>query len=334
MPPITPGQALLSLMQKLDYDINRLQKIKNLAANGVIDARKFTRLHDLLLRNQIEQLVKLKKLYITGASNPDKCIELCNVLLDHNLFKHKELAIDEKSISDAPERRYFETHLVYRTLKNNLKNLDASELESYFNTVVALVKDGEGINIPEHGSKTIKEVINGEYVAPTFKQPINMQYSTYIKRLKNGSIFAEPNFSEAERTKILWLIKIVYMGIVNGWAEKPMPIDIYNTNPFFVDRGRVKFKDSIKRSSRTVRNQNYGLLKGHMLTLGVEDIAFSSEAFPHQKSADYFQFNDEAKYTQSCFEKLVHPYSSGISGVLLLQLRVFATLREKNTPSI
>ena len=175
-------------------------------------------------------------------------------------------------------------------------------------------------NIPHEELHTINLVFKGEYVRPSFKKRENYQYGFYIKRLKEGSVF--PKFSDAEREKIKWIVRVVYMGLVNGWQFTDMPLDIYHTARFgSKERGRIALIDD----QRTTRNQCFGALKGHM-PLSAVDIAVSSSTFAHMKSADYSTFDPDSEVVQACFQQLVHPFSNSISGCFLVQLRVLARL--------
>lgn len=63
-PKITPGQGLLLLIEYYQEDSLKLNQ--------------------------------LKKLYLSGAKDGDRCIALCSALLDEPLLKSYELVIDEK----------------------------------------------------------------------------------------------------------------------------------------------------------------------------------------------------------------------------------------------
>lgn len=285
-PKITPGQGLLLLIKYYQEDSNKLNQ--------------------------------LKKLYLSGTKNRYQCIALCDALLKEPLLKKYELVTDEKSIDSDPSRRYFETHLAYQTLKYQLSSVDIIDIYNHCNAIINLI-DVETTSY-EKNFNTISQVYEGKLTRPSFKKRENYQYSFYIQRLKEGTVFSM--FSEKEREKITLLQRSVYMGLVNGWQRTDLPLDIYNTSRFgSKERGRVQRIDD----QRTTRNQSFGLLKSHM-PLSTDDIAFSDTPFSHIKSADYSTFDPDSEVVQACFQQLVHPFSNSISGCFLLQLRILARL--------
>lgn len=284
-PQITPGQGLLLLIQHCQEDSKKVEK--------------------------------LKKLYLMGANNGERCIELCDLLLNEPLMKKYDIAINEESINADPTRRYFETHLAYQTLVHQLKLVGLDELMSLFESSAELVNP----NISEGKLQTILNVIEGTCVRPAFKKRENYQFNSYIRKLKDGSIFSKLN--ETEREKIKWLERILYMALVNGWRSTKMPIDIYHGERFsYPARGKI-MRDV--EDLRTTRNQSFGLLKGHM-PLSADDIARANEPFDHMKSGDYATFNPDSPVVQTCFQQFVHPFSNSVSGCFLVHLRVLARL--------
>ena len=287
-PKITPGQGLLLLIAYYQDDSTKL--------------------------------IQLKKLYLSGAKDVERCIELCDAMLDEPLLENYDIAIDEKSIDSDPSRRYFETHLAYQTLKHQLGNVDIHDINDLYQASAALVDQ----NISQGKRETINQVFKGECTRPSFKKKENYQYNAYIKRLKEGSIF--PEFPAAEREKIKWLVRVIYMAMVNGWQSTKLPLDIYHTEHFSTNaRGKIMRGDEM----RSTRNQSFGLLKGHM-PLAVDDIAVSKITFEHIKSTDYATFDSDSAVVQACFQQLVHPFSNSISGCFLVNLRVLAQLHNNH----
>ena len=285
-PMITPGQGLLLLIEYYQDDSKKL--------------------------------IQLKKLYLSGAKGAERCIELSDAMLDEHLLENYDIAIDEKSIDSDPSRRYFETHLAYQTLKHQLGNVDIHDIYDLYWASAALVDQ----KISQRKRETINQVFKGECTRPSFNKKENDQYSAYIKRLKEGSIF--PEFSVAGREKIKWLVRVIYMAMVNGWRSTQLPLDIYDKERFSTTaRGKIMRGEDM----RSTRNQSFGLLKGHM-PLAVDDIAVSKITFQHVKSTDYATFDSDSAVVQACFQQLVHPFSNSISGSFLLNLRVLAHLHK------
>lgn len=284
-PKITPGQGLLLLLQHYQDDPRKLHS--------------------------------LKILYLCGASTGDRCIDLCTFLIDEPLLNDYELVIDEHSINADASRRYFETHLAYETLKHQLPHIQLYPLRKYYQSSSALVNQ----TISAQKLKTINEVFKGECTEPVFQKKENTQVNAYIKRIKEGSIFQD--LSEEHREKIKWLVRINYMGMVNGWRQTPMPIDIYRTHDWFVNKGKI----SHTTEQLSTRNQHFGLMKSYM-PLPKDDKALSTISFTHVKSTEYNSFDTDSELVQACFQQLVHPFSNSISGLFLVQLRVMARLQQ------
>lgn len=307
MPDIkTPGQALLTLIEYYqDYNLDP------------------------------EKLDKLNRVYISGASDSERSIELYDFLLNEEIMQDTDLTLNEKNINDEPERRYFETHLAYNTLAANLKYLDIKELEKLFFNIFNLLQNHIKNLIActnEMAIKTIDEVIDGKCLNPKFNKTNNREFNAYIQRLINGSIFQ--NFSLKNRIKVLWIVRILYAVQLSGWANSDMPLNIYNTHALYVNKGKKQQSKEELISRGFVRNQNFGLLKGHMLTMGINDIAFSETPLSHVKPCDYFDFDDETTASYKLFQHLVHPFSNGISGLFLMLHRCFAKLHKENIKNI
>ena len=74
------------------------------------------------------------------------------------------------------------------------------------------------------------------------------------------------------------------------------------------------------------RNQNLGIMKGHM-PIAQDDIARSDQETPYLKPSDQASFDEHARWVKSNFNRLLHPFSNSISGTILCQLRSHAKLR-------
>jgi len=286
MPPnITPGQGLLLLIEHYHGDLKKVEQ--------------------------------LKKLYLVGANNCERCIEFCDLLLNEPLLSNYEIDIDEESIDSDPSRRYFETHLAYQTLLHQLDLIEIDELIILGKLSSALISR----HISKEKLDTILSVLDGTCEKPFFKKFENIEFNCYIKKLKEGFIF--PDLSPLQREKILILERISYTAMVNGWRHTIMPIDIYNEERFG-NKARGKIHRNVG-DLLTIRNQNFGLVKGHM-PLPADDVVRASKLFEHIKPCDYSTFDTDSPVVQACFQQLVHPFSNSISGFFLVQLRVLARL--------
>ncbi len=272
--------------------------------------------------NDAPKQSELKKYYLSGAQLHDaqQYSSFCSYLLDDPLLAPYQLLLDENSINNDPTRRYFETHLAYETIKQQISQVKYDDVIDLAKLITALIDP----DISEHKLKTIQQVLFGECYKPSFKQTVNLEMSSLMARIKEASIFEE--LSVENREKIQCLVSVVYLSIVNTWRKTELPIDIYLTHPYYVNKGKIL----CGREQQTTRTKSFGLLKSHM-PLSEDDKAVSRKIYTHWKASDYAKFDPCAPVVQSCFQHFVHPFSNSISGVFLAQLRVLARLKRDGT---
>ena len=263
-----------------------------------------------------EMCSELEKLYLSGVKDSSDKERMKEYFHDEALGGY-QISYTPKSINDDPTRRYFETHLAYESLKNGLNNLDMAELKKHYQNLIDL--------LPESRADEWVEILNAKF-DPDFDDDSYdedtetiKQYTVYIQQIELKKIFKD--FSSDNSEKIVLLVKCSFLGVLSAYFTD-MPLDIYDTG-FFEDarRGKVFVK-----GQETTRNQNWGLMKGHM-PLPLDDIALAYRAPPLLKPSDQSTFVDHAEWPKMNFDKMVHPFSNSISGTTLAQLRSMAKLR-------
>ena len=261
-------------------------------------------------KNDPIKVDKLKKLYLSGAETTADAEEIKALLKDPVLSSYK-VSFEATTINEDATRRYFETHLAYESLTHGLSKIDHGELKAHADNLFAM--------IPADKKAEIEHVLNGE-IRP---QDNNLfkEYADYINKIRRGEMF--PDLSAAEREKVELLVKSSFLGVVNAWYT-PMPLNIYGTGIYSEAN---KGKEIVKGQDST-RNQNLGLMKGHM-PLALDDIARSDKEIPYLKPSDQAAFVEHAQWVKSNFGKMVHPFSNSISGTMLCQLRASAKLRDE-----
>lgn len=255
----------------------------------------------------------LKKIYLRGpSSNKEK--KKIESLLKDNIPKPFEVSFDADVINQDPSRRYFETHLAYESLKYNLSKLSVNELENHYNALRAMASPAV--------LAASEPILNGEKKPGDNK--LTTQYADTIDKITSGKMYN--NLSQEQRDKILLLVKCQWMGLILCLNNNEiMPLNIYGQGVYNKDfRGVVSLEDQ-----NTTRNQNFGLLKGHM-PVALDDIARSENEIPYLKSSDQSTFEPNASWVESNFNRMVHPFSNSISGTLLTQLRSHAYLKDNN----
>ncbi len=254
------------------------------------------------------KVATLKKLYLSGAETSADANEIKSLLKDPLLSSYK-VSFDANTINEDATRRYFETHLAYESLTHGLKKIALEDLKTHTDNLFAM--------IPDEGKLEIAHVLNGE----TIQKDDNLfkEYADYINKIRTGKMFSD--LSAEEKEKVELLAKSSFLGVVNAWYVT-MPLDIYGKGIYSEAN---KGKKMVKGQGST-RNQNLGLMKGHM-PLALDDIARSDNEIPYLKPSDQAAFVEHAQWVKSNFGKMVHPFSNSISGTMLCQLRASAKLR-------
>ncbi|MDF1758498.1 MAG: hypothetical protein P1U74_09415 [Legionellaceae bacterium] len=320
---MTPGSALLSLIDKTKKDISHISMLKKEILNSLESETISITRFNTILNKLSSKFEHLKRLYLTGGNNPLNSVAICDILLSEPLFKDTDFQIDDHSISNDKNRRYFESALAYWTVKENINKINIDDLKQFIEASFSLLKKSK----PEQYYKTIAEVLDGECTIPSFHPLHSLEFSNYIADIKNGSIFRSSDFTEEERVKIIWLIRAVYCCMLNGWARTDMPLDgIYYSHKNYTDRGRLKYD----KSQSSTRSSNYGILKSYMPVLGPDDLAYSEKPSFYRRSPEYCKPDPKSESVMDCFVQLVHPYVTGISGVMLVQLCVLAKLHDSD----
>jgi hypothetical protein len=104
---LSPGQALLLLMKKHKDDPAQLEQLKQWYLSGFeprFDAN--------------------------GAAMTDLPLAFLQMLIDPGLANYN-VSFEKHVINNEPSRRYFETHLAYHTMKENLDALDSNQLSKH-----------------------------------------------------------------------------------------------------------------------------------------------------------------------------------------------------------
>lgn len=260
-------------------------------------------------KNDPTKVDRLKKLYLSGAEATADAEEIKELLKDPVLSSYK-VSFEATTINEDATRRYFETHLAYESLTHGLSKIDHGELKAHADNLYAM--------IPADKKAGIEHVLNGEFRPKD--NNLFKEYADYINKIRRGEMF--PDLSAPEREKVELLVKSSFLGVVNAWYT-PMPLNIYGTGIY---SEKNKGKEIVKGQDAT-RNQNLGLMKGHM-PLALDDIARSDKEIPYLKPSDQAAFVEHAQWVESNFGKMVHPFSNSISGTTLCQLRASAKLRD------
>lgn len=263
-----------------------------------------------------EVLLSLKKLYVNGAKNLDEVRQIVAYLQDESL-RGFIFSADEKTITEDPTRRYFETHLAYETVKSQIDRLDLMSLKQYVEHAYELVNMHLGSEIYD----IIKSTLAGEFRDESLDNT-DLEYKHFLGRLTRGEIF--PELSDLQREKITYLVTSSYLAINLVSRVKDLPLNIYDVGAYAPEvKGRV-FIDF--HGQLSTRSRHYGLIKGKM-PLSRDDLAYFEQELPMVKPAEQSTYVREAEWVKTSFWQLMHPFSNSISGTMLAQLRLLALVQ-------
>ena len=268
----------------------------------------------LLLIDRYKQhstkVAELKEFYLCGVKNRREMRRIWELFRDDALLAY-DVSFSNKTINDDPTRRYFETHLAYETLKDNLCHISIDDLKAH---------DKALRNIPKRNiDADIADVMTGQFEES--HDEYGKENADYISKLRKKKIFSQ--FSYNNRVKIEYLVKNVFLGVINARIDRNLPLPIYDIGIFSeINRGKIELCNQT-----TTRSQHLGLMKGHM-PLPLDDVAKAETTLPFLKPSDQATFIENTTWVNLNFEKLVHPFSNSISGTMLCQLRVLAQLKD------
>lgn len=283
MPVISVGQAMLILLKKY--------------------------------KNNPEKYDQIKKLYLLGVNNPaDK--KAIDALMQDSLFKEaewKDFKIEASpAIIDADAtRRYFETHLAFESLKQNIKFLNRESLEQYYNKLYS--------QLPEQARLDLKD----EEVWPD-------EVADALSKINKHPHFSQ--FSEDDKTKLKLLMKCGALPSIIGeryfkGGVLPLPL-LYATHEYYSsERGRITKEEK----DRTSNTDKFGILKYYM-PISRMDLGYANQGFSYYRPSEASTFQEGKKWPNKLFEGLVHPFQNAISGTMLLQLKTLLWNYKQKSP--
>ena len=276
-----------------------------------------------------DKLKKLKQLYFIGLESTKDSLYL-KELFKENILAHYQISTHPKDINQDASRRYFETHLCYETLIDNIDRIDIRLLEDYLNSLAQM--------LPKPHAEIIQ--IYREIYQFKFREPSNEELNQFTKLQKEyycavsdiNSKKILKTLNAEQREKVTLIMLCSYFAILNThFNNNNMPLNMYNSK-IYSDRGGIHHHEEHRPDGTLIsndlltRNQHLGLMKGHM-RLSQEDVARRDEPFRIIKASDRSTFNISKFWPRFIFSNLVHPFSNSISGTMLAQLRSIAAIR-------
>src|SRR5579885_1220525 len=354
---ISPGQAILLLLDRYKHDSN----ICNI----------------------------VKRFYLTGIPNHVDLKIILELFQESGLSDKYQISYDYSVINEDPSRRYFETHLAYETLLDTLDRVNLKELTIYRNSVLDTLDNEKQKLFMDYmsGAKPVKDDrFAQEYTDAIKKIHDHPGYSGLSKSKKEKLILILQCSWLAvmhNRAQFLPLGKVYESGLFAGRGKIQKPDDIpvqvqTNQNPVDLSclvstsssmssktgmsevksmehpsKSEAKFepeptltpesesKSTLKTNSKSeikdhensavlpFYSRHFGLMKQYM-PVPKDDVIYAENGFSFVKPSDQNNFDPSAEWPKKNFAMLVHPFSCGISGTTLMQLRVMKYLKDNN----
>lgn len=263
----------------------------------------------LILLDKKENINKqiIKKIYLTGPcdTKEEKTLER---LLKDPLLSEYNISKSPKIINNDPTRRYFETHLAFNVMQNEVSKMDLNHLKKIYDIFL--------FRLNYKDRYYIKKIFEKVQICDADENIYEFTEAIY-------SVYHHPHYNTLSNHDKLKLAYLIPIGMTGVWAVNSLKLPLAEAfeNEFTeTKRGRIK-----KNGSNHVRTFNFGLLKGHM-PVSQDDLAFRGTSLNYVKPSERYNFLPEAKWPNESFKKLVHPFSSSISGTLLALIRFIAHL--------
>ncbi len=260
----------------------------------------------------------LCKLYLTGFSSKDELSKFKAMCEDSSLLAKYNISYNPEVINKDANRRYFESHFCFETMKRSITELDLSLLKGYYTEL-------EKLFINEH--KYIDKVFTGKFSDQSVNE--HKEYADSINRIQS-----EPQFialEEKDKEKMLLLVKCCFLSVVavrygdkNEKQFPQFPINIYGTG-YYSNQARGK----IPKIQENTSSSNYGIMQNFM-PLPIDDLAFTNNSFKYVKPSDIGMPNYLADWPVMAFDYLVHPFVNSISGTMLANIRAMSYLKSND----
>jgi hypothetical protein len=277
------------------------------------------------------KVASLKKMYLSGVRSQREYDLLVQYLGDPVFKGRYQVSGEPRVVNEDPSRRYFETHLAKNTLQDALNQITEKQLKIY----IALMPLGVAKQTrwvyeynKQHGYISAADVLHGR--VKEGKENMVTQYAHMVAQVRRAD---QPyaSFSVEERSKIRFLSYSSYLGVnLLGIADderindQTVPLPIYGVGIYSPEaRGK-----SMKENQGDVRSQHMGLMKSYM-PVPQYDVASSGTIFPYLKPVDQARVSFSSAWGKATFNRRVHPVSNSISGTILAQIRLIASLGEK-----
>jgi hypothetical protein len=319
---ISPGQALLIIIDEVQKQLALMKKPQTNTAKDVKSTHTADDIHRLEVFLEKCKVNYLSRPYKNGQRiEPDEIHDL--IRKGQKYLINFNVSFEPKIINEDASRRYFETHLAYETIKENIDQLDLAKLKKHYETLMVF--------LPSNIQNSLNEFLTGKRrpadqwieIMDALKKINAADY--YLKLLPKKSkkhFDIHETFSLKNKEKMELLIKILPITALLSQKTECLPLKIYGTGYYHEDNRGRREKDT---AQDTVFSQYLGLVKSYM-PIPNFDIAKDPKKATSLRITDRFDFDTKAIWLQKHFSEFRHPFSASISGIMLLQMRSVAFL--------
>jgi hypothetical protein len=256
----------------------------------------------------------LIRLFTLGARSPEEKNVIME-LLRHPLLSEYIVSTEPHVINEDAVRRYFETKLAETSLRYGLKKLNAFDLEKHYIILKELIGQFE----PRFKHRDNLKKFVFQKVGEDFRE----LYRYIAKKTFSSDEMQQAAFGGDDWDKMRFLWFIWSYSFVAAGYDKKLPLRIY-TEGFFNEESRSR-QDRYPDPQAKMYSNNLGLFKSTMPTPAYSKMRTKATTVGLVLS-DYRTYT-QGEWSEYSFSHLVHPYGNSISGTILVQLRVFAAIK-------
>ena len=310
----------------------------------------------LLLMNDRQKSKKsyddLKRLYLTGITDPasDRAMQQClREFINNQAYQNYRISFTYHCINEEPTRRYFETHLALHTVQKHIDNLSTQELsdcnawlrelatsrnERVYDVFTGITYNLKNVltnvigNVFEKGPFKKNDETN--FLINTYWQlglkDLLLEYHNALNQLENGTgPYQHFNLNDEQKKRLALIFQNTFLAVLaNQFAPSPLPLAIYGTGIFSAEnRGKIP-----RLGQSNVTSRSTGTMKSYMPAPYANDSTLTEQESSQLRPADQARFF-QSQWVCENFLSMVHPFSNSISGTLLCQIRAYRKARDE-----
>lgn len=289
--------------------------------------------------NKLEKFYQLRDM-LSSLSNFDSLAKLHFELekifpSQYKIPSFNDLKSNISITIEDPVWRYFETHLAYEVLQEEIEIMDLDTIKDLFTYLRNLASN----NLSENENKIIDILIEGKS-ASSFNNFILDEYHDLIIKLKLSPDYQV--YSSSNKIKLLLLAQISFLTFELTGARNLLPYHGLYSDGFYhpSNRGRISKGGSNYQEQYEVHSQHLGIMKSYM-PLPMNDIALAPKPGDFLRGADRSNLDHKSAWAANTFSLTIHEdkfndqaysllntFSNSISGLTLMHMRMLIRCNE------